>query len=254
MLADLTRKYESVKRDLKLADDMQRIKTMYQVFLENTMAFLASNRGTLNPKNRKMTELELDEEFLKQYRELAQEWEKTLAELAKVLAKDPRLLARYMSLSRRRVDTLRDQLTLLNLRQQELLVPVKQLSGEAPAEAAASQKPGESDPDKHPLSPQEQTAAAIRAVQATLAAGSGRDRLGDNHRSGRPRHLAATKNEGRPENGCPASAIRKDLLAGDGGRHGRGQSQSGQVRRRQTGRRPGNGTEIVRDRFVETGQ
>ena len=169
MLADLTRKYESVKRDLKLADDMQRIKTMYQVFLENTMAFLASNRGTLNPKNRKMAELELDEEFLKQYREFAQEWEKTLAELAKVLAKDPRLLARYMSLSRRRVDTLRDQLTLLNLRQQELLVPVKQLSGEAPAEAAASQKPGESDPDKHPLSPQEQTAAAIRAVQATLS-------------------------------------------------------------------------------------
>ncbi len=169
MLADLTRKYESVKRDLKLADDMQRIKTMYQVFLENTMAFLASNRGTLNPKNRKMAELELDEEFLKQYRELAQEWEKTLAELAKVLAKDPRLLARYMSLSRRRVDTLRDQLTLLNLRQQELLVSVKQLSGEAPAEPAAGQKPGESEPDKHPLSPQEQTAAAIRAVQAALA-------------------------------------------------------------------------------------
>ncbi len=116
-----------------------------------------------------MAELELDEEFLKQYRELAQEWEKTLAELAKVLAKDPRLLARYMSLSRRRVDTLRDQLTLLNLRQQELLVPVKQLSGEAPTEAAAGQKPGESEPDKRPSSPKEQIAAGIRAVQATLA-------------------------------------------------------------------------------------
>jgi hypothetical protein len=169
MLADLTRKYESVKRDLKLADDMQRIKTMYQVFLENTMAMLAANRGTLNPKNRKMAELELDEEFLKQYRELAQEWEKTLAELAKVLAKDPRLLARYMSLSRRSVDTLRDQLTLLNLRQQELMVPVKQLSGEAPAGASAGQKPGESEPDKQSSSPKEQIAAGVRAVQATLA-------------------------------------------------------------------------------------
>ncbi len=74
-----------------------------------------------------MAQLELDEEFLKQYRELQQEWEKTLAELAKVLSKDPRLLSRYMNLSRRRVDSLRDQLTLLNLRQQELLVPVQQL-------------------------------------------------------------------------------------------------------------------------------
>ena len=128
MLADLTRKYENVKRDLQLAEDMQRIKTMYQVFIEDSMAFLASNRPTLNPKDRKMAQLELDEEFLKQYRELQQEWEKTLAELAKALSKDPRLLARYMSLSRRRVDSLRDQLTLLNLRQQELLVPVQQLT------------------------------------------------------------------------------------------------------------------------------
>jgi hypothetical protein len=131
MLADLTRKYESAKRDLKLAEDMQRIKKMYQVFVEDAMAFLAANRPTLNPKDRKMAELELDEDFLKQYRELQKEWEKTLAELAKALSKDPRLLARYMSLSRRTADSLRDQLTLLNLRQQELLVPVEQLSGDA---------------------------------------------------------------------------------------------------------------------------
>ena len=45
MLADLTRKYESVKRDLRLAEDMQRIKTMYQVFIEDSMAFLAANRA-----------------------------------------------------------------------------------------------------------------------------------------------------------------------------------------------------------------
>jgi len=142
MLADLTRTYQSVKRDLQLADDMQRIKTMYQVFVEDAMAFLASNRPSLNPKDRKMAQLELDEEFLKQYRELQQEWEKTLAELAKALSKDPRLLARYMSLSRRRADSLRDQLTLLNNRQQELVVPVQQLLGEgtvtAPQDSVAA--------------------------------------------------------------------------------------------------------------------
>jgi hypothetical protein len=173
MLADLTRKYESVKRDLRLADEMQRIKTMYQVFLENTMAFLAANRPTLNPKDRKMAQLELDKDFLKQYRELQEEWEKTLADLAKVLAKDPRLLARYMSLSRRRVDTLRDQLSLLNLRQQELLVPVQQLSGEAPP--AGAQKPGgaadsgDAEQKKEATSPKDQIAAGVRAVRATLS-------------------------------------------------------------------------------------
>ena len=142
MLADLTRTYQSVKRDLQLADDLQRIKTMYQVFVEDAMAFLAANRPSLNPKDRKMAQLELDEEFLKQYRELQQEWEKTLAELAKALSKDPRLLARYMSLSRRRADSLRDQLTLLNNRQQELVVPVQQLLGEgtvtAPLDSVAA--------------------------------------------------------------------------------------------------------------------
>jgi len=133
MLADLTRTYQNVKRDLKLAEDLQRIRKMYQAFVEDSMAFLGSQRGTLNPKNRKMFEFELDEEFLKKYTELQKQWEKTLADLAKVLAKDPRLLARYMSLSRRGADSLRDQLTILHNRQEELLPPVEQLAGAPPA-------------------------------------------------------------------------------------------------------------------------
>jgi hypothetical protein len=176
MLADLTRKYETVKRDLKLAEDMQRIKMMYQFFVEDAMMFLATNRPTLNPKDRKMAELELDEDFLKQYRELQKEWEKTLAELAKALSKDPRLLARYMSLSRRRVDSLRDQLTLLNLRQQELLVPVEQLignvkaaapsSGRSPLNAAGS---GDQDPVKPRPLVRGTAAAGSETVRATLS-------------------------------------------------------------------------------------
>jgi tetratricopeptide (TPR) repeat protein len=140
------------------------------------MAFLSANRPELNPKNRKMAELELDEEFLKQYRELQKEWEKTLAELAKALSKDPRLLARYMNLSRRNVDSLRDQLTLLNLRQQELLVPVEQLSGDAKTTAplAGQSSPGaDASVGEEPLKPRPlaktSTAAGWETVRATLA-------------------------------------------------------------------------------------
>jgi hypothetical protein len=180
MLADLTRKYESVKRDLRMADDLQRVKTMYQVFIEDAMAFLASNRPTLNPKDRKMAQLELDEEFMKQYRELAQEWEKTLAELAKALAKDPRLLARYMNLSRRSADSLRDQLTLLNLRQQELLVPVQQLTGAGtgagaaegnskPATADDAARPADDEPAKPRVAQKRQTEAGLQTIRGTLS-------------------------------------------------------------------------------------
>ena len=154
MLTELTKKYESVKRDLQLAEDMQRIKNMYQVFIEDAMIFLAASRSELNPKNRKMAELELDEEFMKQYRELAQEWEKTLAELAKALAKDPRLLARYMNLSRRRVDSLRDQMTLLNLKQQELLVPVQRLTGRRRLPDRASRGSGRPEGRRTKIVPQ----------------------------------------------------------------------------------------------------
>jgi hypothetical protein len=173
MLADLTRTYERVKRDLQLADDMQRIKTMYQVFIEDAMAFLASNRPSLNPKDRKMAQLELDEEFLKQYRELQQEWEKTLAELAKALSKDPRLLARYMSLSRRRADSLRDQLTLLNNRQQELVIPVQQLLGEAVATPAGPQphnpaQANDADPAPSPSNREQLLAVGAKTVRAGL--------------------------------------------------------------------------------------
>jgi hypothetical protein len=140
MLADLTKQYEGVKSNLMLAEEMQRIKKMYQLFVEEAMAMLQSSRPTLNPRGRKLDELDLDEEFLKKYTELLKRWERTLAELAKVLGKDPRLLARYMNASRRSADTLRDQLTILHHRQEDLLASVSQLKSETegPAEPGAT--------------------------------------------------------------------------------------------------------------------
>jgi len=150
MLADLTRQYESIKRDAQLAEDLQRIKKMYQTFLEDSLAMLGSGKPTLNPKDRKMVEFELDEEFLKKYTELQERWQKILAELAKALAKDPRLLERYMNASRRSVDSLRDQLTILHYRQKDLAVPVEQL---AKGDSSPKSNPPKDDAKKEPAAP-----------------------------------------------------------------------------------------------------
>lgn len=146
MLAELNRQYESAKRDAKLAENMQRIKKMYQVFLEETFTALGSNKPSLNPKDRKMAELELDEEFMKQYTEIQKQWQEVLKQLAKALAEDPRLLERYMNASRKNVDTLRDQLTILNSRQQELMLPVDQLLKNPGAKPAADKKEDPKEP------------------------------------------------------------------------------------------------------------
>ncbi len=149
MLAELVRQYDAVKRDARLAENMQRIKKMYQVFVEDALALLRSEKPTLNPKARDIAELELDEEFLEKYTDLQKRWQKILAELAKALADDPRLRARYMNSSRRTADTLRDQLTILHERQKELLTQGETLQGkpakkaDAPKQAPdAKQPPG----------------------------------------------------------------------------------------------------------------
>lgn len=164
MLASLTKQYEAAKQNARLADNMQRLKRMYQVFVEDALATLGSGRPTLNPRDRKYAELELDEEFLKKYTDLQKRWQEILAELAKALAKDPRLLARYMNSSRKSVDTIRDQLTLLHNRQKEVAMPVDQLLAES--------QPGKSTEGV------KKDAATVSAASSLLNAAHRRD-LGD---------------------------------------------------------------------------
>jgi len=120
LLEQLTHKYEVVKLNEKLDDTMAQIKKMHQFYVEGTFALLKSKKPTLNPKSRKFLEYEMDEEFRKKYQELLERKRDIQAELAKALANDPRLLRRYMAATRLQADTLRDQLTILARRQQEL--------------------------------------------------------------------------------------------------------------------------------------
>ncbi len=126
-LAALTRTYAEVKRDYKLADAMQRLKKMHQIFLEDTQEMLGSKKPTLNPQNRKVAEV--DDEFVEKLRKLLEEKKKIMAELAKILADDPRMLRRFLALQELEGTSLRDQMTLLAQRQQSLAQDVARWTG-----------------------------------------------------------------------------------------------------------------------------
>ncbi|WP_010584737.1 hypothetical protein [Schlesneria paludicola] len=125
LIEKLTWEYEAVKLNQKLAETMTHIKKMNQIFLEGTFALLNSQKPNLNPKDREFMEFDLTEEFLAKLQALLKKKLEIQAELAKVLSQDPRLLERYMARTRLEATTLRDQLTLLNGRQQTLTNDVK---------------------------------------------------------------------------------------------------------------------------------
>ena len=118
MLAALTKTYENVKRDQQIADAMQRLSKMYQIFLEDTQALLGSKKDPINSYDRKVAEV--DEQFAEKMKELLEERKKIMAELAKILADDPRMLRRYLAMMELQGTTLRDQFTLLAERQKEI--------------------------------------------------------------------------------------------------------------------------------------
>jgi hypothetical protein len=118
MLADLTKTYETVKRDQQIADAMQKLNKMYQIFLEDTQALLGSSKPPINSFDRKIAEV--DEEFAKKLKDLLEEKKKVMAELAKVLGEDPRMLRRYMAMLELQGTSYRDQMTLLAERQKQI--------------------------------------------------------------------------------------------------------------------------------------
>jgi hypothetical protein len=118
MLADLTKTYETVKRDQQIADAMQKLNKMYQIFLEDSQALLGGKKPNINSYDRKIAEV--DEEFVEKLKELLEEKKKIIDELAKLLADDPRMLRRYMAMLQLQGTTYRDQMTLLAERQKQI--------------------------------------------------------------------------------------------------------------------------------------
>ena len=117
-LSDLDKSYEAVKREEKIADAMQRLAKMHQVFLENSQKLLGSKKPALNSYDRKIAEV--DDDYVEQLKELLEEKKKIMDELSKLLAEDPRLLRRYLAMMELQGTSQRDQMTLLAYRQQNL--------------------------------------------------------------------------------------------------------------------------------------
>ncbi len=118
LLADLTRKYEAVKREEKLTDAVEHIAKMHQIFVEDMYALLKSCKPSLNPRKNKM--LEVPDGFAEQMQQSLEGLKQVMGELSKVLAEDPELLRRYLASRLQESTTLRDQVTLLAQRQKRV--------------------------------------------------------------------------------------------------------------------------------------
>src|SRR5690606_6876921 len=103
-----------------LAKGLEEAVKIYEVYVEKTHRLMREARQNINPLKRKMAIIEVDQEYLDRYAEVLTLRREMMAELARLLADDPRLLARYLDLTRRRRSSLRDQLTELADRQDDL--------------------------------------------------------------------------------------------------------------------------------------
>jgi hypothetical protein len=138
MLAALTRSYETVKREQKVADAMQKIQKMYQIFIEDTQALLVSKKGAINSYDRKIAEV--DDDYVEKLKALMEEKKKIMDELAKVLGEDPRMLRRYLAMQNLQATSYRDQMTLLAERQKEVTSQVSEWNASPEKERAALSK------------------------------------------------------------------------------------------------------------------
>jgi len=130
-LAGLTKQYEAVKREKELEEAIAQVKKMHQMFLEDLHTMLNAAKPKLNPRSGKMLELsdEEIEKLKKLIEERAAKLKELMAALAEALEKDPELLKRFMAAMRLDAATVRDQLTLLAMRQQELYSEIKDWAG-----------------------------------------------------------------------------------------------------------------------------
>ncbi|MBI1310888.1 hypothetical protein GC176_06230 [bacterium] len=120
MLDALLKRYDRVARERALADAIDESVEMYEVYVEKMQTLMREARQNLNPLQRKMGVIEVDQEYLDRYAEVETLRREMMTEFGRMLGDDPRLLARYLDILRRRRKSLRDQLTELAQRQDEV--------------------------------------------------------------------------------------------------------------------------------------
>jgi hypothetical protein len=120
MVAELKGQFARAQKEFQLAEKVERVKKMYQVYLENSQALLKTQADDPTRYDRKMAEFDLDEEYLARLKEVLEMRRDLQAELARILADDPRLLRRFMDSLKNRTHSLREDLADLVARQEDL--------------------------------------------------------------------------------------------------------------------------------------
>jgi hypothetical protein len=134
LLAALLTRYDRVARDEKLAEELEQAVKMYEVYVEKSQQLLRETRQNRNPLERKMAVLEIGQDYLERFAEVLKLRREMLSEFGLMLSDDPRLLARYLELIKRRRASLRDQLSELADRQQESATEVSHWVHAGPAQ------------------------------------------------------------------------------------------------------------------------
>ncbi|MGV3486175.1 MAG: hypothetical protein ACO1RT_17285 [Planctomycetaceae bacterium] len=117
LLAALLKRYDRVEQETKLKEEMDEAITMYDVYVKKRTILMREARQNLNPLDRKMGIIEVDQAYLDRLAEVLKLRREMMEEFAQMLGDDPRLLSRYMELTKRRRSSLRDQLTEISQRQ-----------------------------------------------------------------------------------------------------------------------------------------
>jgi len=117
LLAALLKRYDRVEQETKLKEDLDDAVTMYDVYVKKRQVLMRQARQSLNPLDRKMGIIEVDQAYLDRRAEVLKLRREMMEEFARMLGDDPRLLSRYMELTKRRQSSLRDQLTEISQRQ-----------------------------------------------------------------------------------------------------------------------------------------
>lgn len=120
MLDALLKRYDRVARDEELAKALDESVEMYEVFVERSQQLMREARQNMNPLKRQMAVIEVDQDYLDRYAEVATMRREMMAELGRMLGEDPRLLSRYLDIVRRRRQSLRNQLSEIVIRQEEV--------------------------------------------------------------------------------------------------------------------------------------
>lgn len=119
-LAALLKQYDKLVKEDKLEKSLEETVKIYEVYVEKAHKLMREARQNKHPLDRKMAVIEVDQAYLDRYAEVLTLRREMLAELARMLADDPRLASRYLDLIKRRRSSLLEQLSELTERQEDL--------------------------------------------------------------------------------------------------------------------------------------